>query len=235
MISTETNGNPSNSLRALVADDESLVRDFLCELLARKGLEAVACGDGQEAVEQLQQSRFNLVITDLRMPKLDGMALLRWILGNRPTIPVIMLTAFGTIEHAVEAIRTGAFDYVCKPVTDLEQFELSVNRALSYNLLLIENQSLKKEINTRYNFDQLVGLSPSMRRIFDLLATVAPTQATILVQGETGTGKELVAHAIHFNSPRANRPLIKVNCAALPEGLIESEMFGHDKGAFTGA
>jgi DNA-binding NtrC family response regulator len=169
------------------------------------------------------------------MPKMDGIELLRHVLGYHPTTPVVILTAFGTIERAVEAMRFGAFDFMEKPLTDLGRLDIVLRRALQHRRLLVENQQLRGELNSRYSFDKLVGPGLKMQQIFELLATVAPTQATVLIQGESGTGKELVARAIHYNSPRAKKNFIKVNCSALPEGLIESELFGHEKGAFTGA
>ena len=175
------------------------------------------------------------IITDLRMPKVDGMQLLRWILGKCPNIPVIMLTAYATVESAVEAMRIGAFDYIPKPVTDLQQLDLLLARAVQHSRILVENQELRGELTGRYQFDKMIGPSLQMQRVFEILDMVSSTNVTVLVMGASGTGKELVARAIHFNSPRANRPFVKVNCAALPEGLIESELFGHEKGAFTGA
>lgn len=219
----------------LVVDDEEIVRDFFTAALKRRGVKAVTCRDGVEACETMENISFDIVITDIRMPRMDGMDLLKHILGFHPTVPVIILTAYGTIEGAVESMRTGAFDYLQKPVTDLEQLDIVLRRAIQYRRLLVENQQLKCELSDRYCFDKLVGPGSEMQRIFELLATIAPTQATILIQGESGTGKELVARAIHYNSPRAKAPFIKVNCAALPEGLIESELFGHERGAFTGA
>ena len=224
-----------NGARFLVVDDEEIVRDFFSEMLSRRNAVIMTCKDGAEAKELLEKNLFDLVITDYKMPNMNGMELLRYILGFHPTIPVIMLTAYGTIEGAVEAMQVGAFDYLQKPVTNLNDLEIRLHRALMHRNLLVENQELKGELSERYSFDKLVGPSPEMQRIFKLLATVAPTQATVLIQGESGTGKELVARAIHYNSPRAKGPFIKVNCAALPEGLIESELFGHEKGAFTGA
>jgi len=219
----------------LVVDDEEIVRDFLEEALSRRGILTTIAEDGAEAVKLLENNQFDLIITDLKMPNMDGIELLRHVLGYHPTIPVVILTAFGTIERAVEAMRFGAFDFMEKPLTDLGRLDIILRRALQHRRLLVENQQLRGELNARYSFDKLVGPGREMQRIFELLATVAPTQATVLVQGDSGTGKELVARAIHYNSPRVKKSFIKVNCSALPEGLIESELFGHEKGAFTGA
>ena len=228
-------GDILKGARLLVVDDEEIVRDFFVEALTRRGIQTLTCADGVEARDLLESTLVDMVITDVRMPNMDGMELLRHILGFHPTVPVIMLTAYASIENAVEAMRTGAFDYISKPVTDLKQLDIILTRAMQHRLLLVENQQLRGELTERYHFDRLVGPGARMQHIFELLATVAPTQATVLVQGASGTGKELVARAIHYNSPRAKAPFIKVNCAAMPEGLIESELFGHERGAFTGA
>ncbi len=219
----------------LVVDDESLIREFFIEALSKRDILVDACKDGEEAKEALETNFYDLVITDYRMPKVDGMELLSWILGAHPNTPVIMLTAYASLEGAVEAMRIGAFDYLPKPITDLSQLDLTLYRALQYRNLLIENQQLKGKLSERYSFDRMVGPSPQMQEMFEVLSMVAPTQATVLVQGPSGTGKELVARAIHFNSPRAKKPFIRVNCAAIPENLIESVLFGHEKGSFTGA
>ena len=219
----------------LIVDDDVLVRDFFIETLSRRNIKAVACSNGAEAQKVLDSTYIDIVISDVRMPNVDGKELLRWIKGYYPLIPVIMLTAYGTVENAVDAMRTGAFDYLCKPITDLSQLDLVLMRAMNYRQILSENQQLRSELSGKYRFTQLIGQSLQMQQIFSLLETVAPTQATVLIQGASGTGKELVACAIHYNSPRSKAPFIKINCAALPEGLIESELFGHEKGAFTGA
>ena len=215
--------------RLLVVDDEEIIRDFFAEAMKRRGVETTTSADGVEAAEQLEKTQFDAVVTDMRMPKMDGMELIRHIVGFHPTTPVIMLTAHGSVSGAVEAMRSGAFDYIEKPVTELDKLYMGIGRALQHRELLLENQQLKGELSERYSFDKLVGPGRKMQKIFELLATVAPTQATVLIQGQSGTGKELVARAIHYNSPRAKGPFIKVNCAALPEGLIESELFGHER------
>jgi len=221
--------------RVLIVDDEDYIREFFESALESLGIEVGTACDGQAACEVLRDQPFDVVITDLKMPRMDGMTLLRHCSGCHPTTPVIILTAYGTIENAVEAMRGGAFDYLAKPITETEQIEIVLSRALRHRSALVENMELRRDMGERYMFDRLVGPGPKMQRIFDILTTVAPTQATVLITGSSGTGKELVARAIHFNSPRAKGPFIKVNCAALPEGLIESELFGHEKGAFTGA
>ncbi len=229
--------NLLNGMRLLVVDDEEIIRDFFFEALTRRNVDVTTCSDGVEARDLLERHQFDLVITDYKMPNMNGMELLEYILGSHPTIPVIMFTAYGTIEGAVEAMRAGAFDYLKKPLDrDLNVLvEIVLKRAFQHRRLLVEIARLQNELIDNNTFDNLVGPGPEMQRIRKLLSTVAPTQATVLIQGESGTGKELVARAIHYNSPRAKGPFIKVNCAALPEGLIESELFGHEKGAFTGA
>ena len=218
----------------LVVDDDASIREFFRIALEKRGVETTICANGHDAQVAMTRQTFDIVISDIRMPKVDGMELLRWILGKYPLTPVVMLTAYATIPGAVEAMRIGAFDYIAKPITDLMQLDLQLFRALQHRQMQVENQWLKR-FTERSQFDKLVGPSQQMQRIYEILSTVAPTDVTVLVQGASGTGKELVARAIHFNSPRANRAFIEVNCAALPEGLIESELFGHEKGAFTGA
>ncbi len=220
--------------RIIVVDDEAAIREVFRLALSKRGINVQVCANGQEAVDAFNENHIDLVITDLRMPVMDGMKLLKWVLGQHPLVPVIMLTAYATIEGAVEAMRIGAFDFIAKPVTDLKQLDTQIYRALQHRQMQVDNQWLK-DIKERSKFDKMVGPSAPMQRIFEIITTVAPTDATVLVEGASGTGKELVARAIHFNSPRASRAFVKVNCAALPEGLIESELFGHEKGAFTGA
>jgi len=221
--------------RLLVVDDQEPVRAFFVTALEPRGVDVITAEDGLEAKELLETRTFDAVISDVKMPRMDGMELLKYCIGYQPSVPVILLTAFGTIEKAVEAMRFGAFDYLAKPVLDIDQVDYVVRRALRHRRLLIENQQLRTALGERQILDRLVGPGPKMQRIFDIINTVARTQTTILVTGASGTGKELVARAIHFLSARANGPFVKVNCGALPEGLIESELFGHEKGAFTGA
>lgn len=219
----------------LVVDDELLIREFFKKALGRKSANVTVCKDGMEAQNVMEAGQIDRLISDIRMPKVDGMELMSWIYGHYPITPVILLTAYATIENAVQAMKIGAFDYIGKPITDLNKLHVILSRALHHRRLLLENQMLKGKLTERQKFDRLVGPSKNMQRIFEIIETVAPTQVTVLVQGPSGTGKELVARAIHRNSPRINRPFIKVNCAAIPEGLIESELFGHEKGSFTNA
>jgi len=220
--------------KILVIDDDSLMREFLAETLQRMEYKVSAVGDGKAGIEQCKECDFNLVITDIRMPGISGMDVLKHIKAVHPDIPVIMMTAFGTIDNAVEAMKMGAFDYLTKPFS-ADSVEMTVKKVFKYIELEEENRRLRSELNGIYGFDQIVGKSTKMRKVFDILQSVIKSNATVFIQGPSGTGKELVARAIHYNSPRAGKPFIKTNCAALPEGLMESELFGHEKGAFTGA
>jgi len=207
---------------------------LVCEHLEDEGHATVAVGRGAEAITRLRAEEFDAVLTDLRMPDADGMDVLRAAREARQDVPVILFTAFGSIETAIQAIRQGAYDYVTKPFS-LEEISLLVEKALEDRRLRAENISLRRELEGRYRFENLLGKSPAMQAVFELIQRVAPGDSNILITGESGTGKELVAKAIHYNSPRARRPFVPVNCAAMPAGLLESELFGHVKGAFTGA
>jgi two-component system response regulator AtoC len=220
--------------KILIVDDDSLVREFIVETLERKKYCVDQADSGEQAIEMLGLAEYDLVITDLKMRQLSGMDVLKEALEVQPDCRVMVITAFGTIENAVEAMKIGACDYISKPFT-ADELEILVERVLDYKRLKEENLYLKKELAEDYSFDNLVGQSPSMIKIFELIKNIAASPSTVLISGETGTGKELVARAIHYNSNRANQPFVKMNCAALPEGLIESELFGHEKGAFTGA
>ena len=220
--------------RILIVDDEELVRDFITEVLLRMGYAPLAAPSGEKAFEYLEKSEYDLVITDYKMPGVSGDDVLKKTIELYPDCRVIMLTAFGTIDHAVEAMKMGAHDYLTKPISP-DHLEMVVNKAIEYKTLKVENRNLKSEIGDKYSFENIVGKSSAMREVFELIQRAGPSDSTILISGESGTGKELVARAIHYRSSRADNPFIKMNCAALPEGLIESELFGHEKGAFTGA
>jgi DNA-binding NtrC family response regulator len=220
--------------RILIVDDEELVRDFIREVLIRMGYAPLAAPSGEKGIEYLEKSEYDLVITDFKMPGVSGMEVLKRSISLWPDCRVIMITAFGTIDHAVEAIKLGAHDYITKPISP-DQLEVVINKALEFKRLRIENRNLKSEIDDKYSFESIIGKSGVMKAVFELIKRSAPSDSTILISGESGTGKELVAKAIHYHSSRADAPFIKMNCAALPEGLIESELFGHEKGAFTGA
>jgi len=218
----------------LVVDDDPLMRDFLCEALKRKGYSEEGVEDGRTALDKIRRKRYDLIITDLKMPNMDGMKVLEGAKRIAPDIDVVVITAYGTIPNAVKAMKKGAYDYITKPVS-VDQIELVVEKALERQRLICENRYLRSELEKRQSFDKMLGTSAEMRKVFDIIEMAAPTKATILIQGESGTGKELVANAIHRCSLVREGPFIKVNCGALPEGLVESELFGHEKGAFTGA
>jgi two-component system response regulator AtoC len=220
--------------KILVVDDEAIVRDFISEVLLRMGHAPLAVESGEKALEHLARNEFDMVITDYKMPGLTGLDVLRETLCLWPDCRVIVITAFGTIEQAVGAMKLGAHDYLTKPISP-DHIEMVVSKALEYKTLKMENRQLRQEVSEKYSFENIIGKSAPMKQVFELIRRAGPADSTILISGESGTGKELVARAIHYNSPRAIGPFIKMNCAALPEGLIESELFGHEKGAFTGA
>ena len=207
---------------------------LLQEHLEAEGHLVVAVREGVQALQRLRAEPFDLVLTDLKMPGVDGMEVLRAVRESSGEVPVILITAFGSIENAIQAIRQGAYDYVTKPFS-LEEISLLVGKALETRHLRAENVRLRQELEGRYRFENLLGKSAAMQATFALIRRVAGGESNVLITGATGTGKELVARAIHFNSPRATGPFVPVNCAAIPEGLLESELFGHVKGAFTGA
>jgi two-component system response regulator AtoC len=223
------------SMRILVVDDEVQLREMLRQSLVKLGgFAADVASGGEEALQKIDKDTFDLVLTDLKMPEMDGMDLLSRIKTTRPEIMVIMMTGFGSIETAVEAIKKGADDYITKPI-DLKDLLLHVTKARKESLLLRENRLLKMEVRKKFEFSNIIGKSKKMEEIFSLIEKVAPSNSTVIIYGGSGTGKELVAKAIHYNSPRSDRPFIPFNCGAVPETLVESELFGHTKGAFTGA
>jgi DNA-binding NtrC family response regulator len=220
--------------KLLVADDEKNIREGLAAALEMEGYEVETAADGMEGWKRFQKGDVDLVITDLRMPGLSGEELLKKIEGESPGIPVIVLTGHGTVETAVEAMRNGAWDFLTKPV-NLDHLSQLIKRALANRELVLKHRRLEEELEHRKLFETIIGTSAPMRRVFDMISRAAPSRASILITGESGVGKELVADAIHERSPRQGKPLIKVHCAALSAGLLESELFGHEKGAFTGA
>ena len=218
----------------LVVDDETDLAASCQRLLESKGYEAAAVASGEAAMAYIQEEDPQLVITDLKMPGMDGMELLQWIRETQPEIQVIMMTAFSTVEHAVAAIRFGATDFVPKPFTP-DHLMIVVEKALTERALREENRRLKEQLTQQYSFDNIVGKSPQMSRIFEAIRKIADTPINVLVCGGSGTGKELIARSIHANGVRSAHPFVPLNCGALPEHLVESEIFGHEKGAFTGA
>lgn len=217
----------------LLIEDEKLMRVTLEDALKTAGYDVISFETGKEALNALRSNSFGVVVTDVRLPDIDGINILREISRTDDT-QVIVMTAFGTIKDAVEAMKLGAFDYITKPFS-LDEFLLLIGRALDVKRLKEENIRLKKDLNRCYSFPNIIGESPEMKKVFSLIEKISKSDSTVLIFGESGTGKELIATTIHYQSSRKDKPLIKVNCAALPEGLIESELFGHEKGAFTGA
>ncbi|MGA1797051.1 MAG: sigma-54-dependent transcriptional regulator [bacterium] len=218
----------------VVVDDERNQREMLVGFLAKKGYQSLGCETGREAIAIVQEHPVDVVLTDYQMPGMTGLELLRRIRQINPEILVIVFTAYGTIEMAVQAMKDGAYHYLTKPV-DLDELTVILKKGTDYLQLREENRELKSILHERFSFDHIVSASGQMEEVLNLVTRVARTDTTVLIRGESGTGKELIAQAIHFHSLRAERPLIKVNCAALPETLLESELFGHEKGSFTGA
>jgi len=218
----------------LIVDDEPNYLIILSELLRDEGYEVLTAERGGIALKIMKEADLDLIITDMRMPGMNGIELLTAVKAYNKDLPVIMMTAFGEVEKAVEAIRAGAYNYLVKPFEN-EAFLVNTRKAIELSALVRENQRLQAELKTRYGFANIVGKNKKMVKIYSLIEKVAPTPASVIISGESGTGKELVARAIHFHSPRKNAPFISVNCAALAESLLESELFGHEKGAFTGA
>ncbi|HEX7767745.1 MAG TPA: sigma-54 dependent transcriptional regulator [Nitrospira sp.] len=220
--------------KILVVDDEQSLREVLSIMLKRAGYAVTSVSDGEEAIEQLQKEIFDLVITDLRMPNVDGMEVLRAVKSASPETVVLIITAFATADSAVEAMKQGAYDYLTKPF-QVDEVQLIIRNALEKRRLTTENILLKREMASQSSFAQLVGQSEAMQKVFDVVKKVADSKSNVLICGESGTGKELVARAIHYNSARSPLPFVAVNCSAVPETLLESELFGHMKGSFTGA
>ncbi|HET7438230.1 MAG TPA: sigma-54 dependent transcriptional regulator, partial [Nitrospira sp.] len=220
--------------RILVVDDEINIRGALVTLLEKKRYQVRGAGTGEEALEQLETAAADLVLTDLKMPGMGGMEFLRRLKQKWPDTEVLVMTAYGSIDTAIEAMRCGAYDYLTKPI-DRERFPLAVEKALERHALAFENKQLKDRLETRTRFDHMVGESEPMQGVYRLVEMVADSDVTVLLMGESGTGKELVARAIHHKSHRADGPFVTLNCGALPENLFESELFGYEKGAFTGA
>lgn len=220
--------------KVLIIDDEWSIRDVLANILLADGYEVDTAEDGAVGIEKLERKTYDLVITDLKMPNVDGIEVLRHLNKMNVNTLAIMATGYGSIESAVEALRLGAFDYITKPF-HMDEIKLIVQKARAFQILKMENQSLRREIKRSYKLDTIVGTSAPIKALNSIIRTVADSDSTILILGESGTGKELVARALHYHSDRVNQPMIPVNCGAIPEDLLESELFGHVKGAFTGA
>jgi two-component system response regulator PilR (NtrC family) len=220
--------------RILVVDDEESIREFLEIMLKKEGYEVTLAEDGQKAKDLLTKKTFDMIISDLQMPNVTGIELLKHVKDSYPDTVFMMITAFGTTETAVEAMKMGAFDYLTKPFK-IDEVRMNIQNALRSRNLEVENRTLKKELVKEYSFQNMVGNSTAMHAIYDMVKRVAMTPTNVLITGESGTGKEVVAKAIHYNGPLKDRPFVTVNCGAIPENLMESEMFGHKKGSFTGA
>ena len=218
----------------LIVDDDKIILESLGEFLRLEGYEVVTADGFSAALAALQKQAFNLAITDVNMPESDGFELLGLLRQQYPEMVVIVITGYGTIESAVEAIKLGAYDYLTKPIID-DEIRLVVERALQQQSLIRENQSLRAQLDLRFNLDNIVGHDHKMLKIFDLIESVADSRTTILMQGDSGTGKSLIARSVHHRSSRAEAPFVEVSCGAIPETLLESELFGHVKGSFTGA
>ena len=218
----------------LIIDDEAVIRETLSDWLEREGYVIATAITGEEGIKKEELNRFDIAIVDLKLPGIDGIEVLRKLKKIDSDIAVIMITAYATIETAVLTMKEGAYDYIAKPF-NLEEISLIVKKIVEHKELITENILLRKQLQERYSLRNIVGESPKMRKIFKLIESVADSDSTILIQGESGTGKEIIALAIHQRSSRANCPFITANCAAIPENLLESELFGYEKGAFTGA
>lgn len=220
--------------RILVVDDEEIMRESLTDWLKEDGYDVLAVQDGFSALEAVQKENYNVMLVDLKMPKMDGLEVLKAVKKMNSDIPVIIITAYATVDTAVAAIKQGAYDYIVKPFHP-EELGLIIKKIIEHQNLVKENILLRKELTRRYEFSDIIGKSPKLQKVFDLIKTVGPTRSTVLIEGESGTGKELVARAIHEASLRKESPFIALACGALPETLLEAELFGYEKGAFTGA
>jgi DNA-binding NtrC family response regulator len=221
-------------VRILVIDDDPVILEVITKILKTNSYEVIAVPDGKAGIKQLESNSFDLVLTDLVMPDVDGLEVLDYVVSKSPTTKCIILTGYGTIKSSVDSIKKGAFDYITKPITS-DELLVVIEKALKFRNLEDENTRLKRELQKKYRYDNLIGTSNAIEKIYELIEKVADTDSTVLISGASGTGKELIARAIHYNSSRNDKPLVVINCGAIPEELLESELFGHEKGAFTGA
>jgi DNA-binding NtrC family response regulator len=220
--------------KILVIDDDPVILDVISEILRKNDHEVATANSGESGIRKASSDSFDLVLTDLVMPDAGGMEVLEHVSSLLSDTQCIILTGYGTIKSSVEAIKKGAFNYITKPITAVELLSV-VDKALQFRDLEVENKRLKKELQLKYRHRNLVGTSKAIEEIYDIIEKVADTDSTVLISGPSGTGKELIARAIHYESSRGNKPIVVINCGAIPEELLESELFGHEKGAFTGA
>ena len=220
--------------RILVVDDEPGMREFLEIMLQKDGYDVDTAADGPEAIDKIEESLFDLAIVDIQMPILNGIEVLKKVSEKSPDTTVIMVTAYASHETAIEAMKLGAYDYITKPFK-IDEIKLVIKKALDKKKLERENTRLRKELETQYGFGNIIGRSPAIVKVFELIKRVAELNVSVLITGESGTGKELVARAVHYSGSRHDKPFVPVNCGAIPEALMESELFGYKKGAFTGA
>jgi two-component system, NtrC family, response regulator HydG len=225
---------PKLNKKILVVDDDASHRRMLEAVLSDEGYDIVQSESGEDAVGRVREMFYDLVLMDIRMRKMSGIEALKKIKGISPQIPVVIMTAYASVGTAVDALKSGAYDYLTKPL-DIDELKLLVEKALHHHQLKEENINMKERLDERFDFSRIIGKSRAIQDMFETMALIAPSDATVLITGESGTGKELIANALHQNSPRRDNPFITVNCAALPENLLESELFGHVKGAYTGA
>lgn len=220
--------------RILLVDDEKNILKVMSASLKKEGYDVETARSGEEAIGKIGNNRYNLVITDYKLPRINGLDLIQELKSKDPELPIIILTAYGTIEKAVEAMKKGAYNYLTKPI-NLEELNIVVSDAIERYALIEENKALRQRLLDKYSFDNIIGKSPALEEVFKMIRMVSQSNANILIIGESGTGKELVAKAIHFGSERKDFSFVPVDCAAIPEGLLENEIFGHEKGAYTGA
>jgi len=218
----------------LLVDDEVNARDALALALRRDGYNVLTAADGEQGQEKLDNYPVDVLITDMKMPGMSGLELLQYARGNYPDVMVVMITGYGSIESAISAMKDGAFDYITKPIK-LDEVRMTIVKAIEKRSLLIENLLLKRQLKGKYTFKNIVGSSPAMHVVFSMMEKIVDSDSTVLITGESGTGKELVAKALHYNGPRKDKAFVAINCAAIPNELLESELFGHIKGSFTGA
>src|SRR3990167_3938788 len=220
--------------RILLVDDDKNTANGLTKILLQDGYDASCAFTGTEALNLIETEHFNIIITDMKLPDISGLSIIEKAKKRDNDITVVMITAFSSVQNAIDAMKKGADDYLTKPV-NIDELELILKRIWERRLLVLQNKELRQQLNDKYNFSGIIGNTPEMQDIFKTITEIAPTEASVLIYGETGTGKELIANAIHYNSDRKDKPFITLHCASLSEGVLESELFGHEKGAFTGA